>query len=88
MSHQVIWTNIVLEEFIRIGGLTDLEEQVMRTRVAGWTRTEQAYRLKISMATLDRCIKRLKYKYDAAQEYSAILPKRKASVKELYMDMF
>lgn len=81
-----MWSKVVLEEFISIGGLTKMEEEVIRTRVAGWTRTEQCMKLGLSTATLDRIIKRLKLKYDACQKYSAILPPRKASVKELYMD--
>lgn len=86
MSKQVLWSKVVLEEFISQAQLTKIEEEVMRTRVAGWTRTEQCMKLGMSMATLDRVIKRLKVKYDECQKYSAILPPRKASVKELYMD--
>ncbi len=86
MSKQVPWNKIILEEFIRIGGLTQVEEEVMRTRVAGWTRVEQSMKLGLSLATIDRCIKRLKVKYDNAQIYSLILPPRKESAEETYMD--
>jgi len=86
ISRQVIWSKVIVEEFVEKGGLTKLEEQVLRTRVAGWTRTEQCMKLGLSMATLDRVIKRLKVKYDHCQQYSALLPKRKSSAKELYMD--
>ena len=86
MSKQVPWNKIITEEFIELAQLSDIEEQVLRTRVAGWTRTEQSMKLGLSMATLDRIIKRLNIKYDNVQKYSPILPPRKYSVDETYMD--
>lgn len=86
MSHQVIWSKVVLEEFISSANLTALEEHIMRTRVAGWTITRQAMEFHISEATVNRAIATLKRKYDAAQKHSPILPPRKESAKELYMD--
>lgn len=86
MSKDILWTNIILEEFIRLAALTKEEEIVMRTRVAGWTRTKQALKLHMSMRTLDRIISRLKVKYDLVQPYSPLLPPRKPSVEETYMD--
>lgn len=86
MAHQVAWTNIILEEFIRLGGLTKDEEWVMRTRAAGWSRTRQAHELHMSIETVDRIIRRLKKKYDLVQPYSALLPPRKFSEKEVWMD--
>lgn len=43
MTHQVPWNKIILEEFIRIGCLSETEEMIMRTRVQGWTITKQSY---------------------------------------------
>ena len=86
MSHQVIWTKFILERFIDVGNLTKEEEAVMRTRDAGWTRTEQSMKLGMSLSTIDRIIKRLKVKYDRAQKYDVLLPPRKQSSQELYMD--
>lgn len=86
MSHQVIWTKIILEEFIASANLTPLEEHVMRTRAAGWTITQQAMSFHVSEATVNRIVARLKKKYDAVQKYNAILPPRKESARELYMD--
>ena len=85
MSHQVIWTKFILERFIDVGNLTKEEEAVMRTRAAGWTRTEQSMKLGMSLSTIDRIIKRLKVKYDRAQKYDVLLPPRKQSSQELYM---
>jgi DNA-directed RNA polymerase specialized sigma24 family protein len=79
MSRQVEWNKIVLEEFIALGGLTKTEEQIMRTRVAGWSRVEQSMKLGLSIATIDRIIARCKQKYDNCQQYSPLLPPRKKS---------
>ncbi len=86
MSKQVLWTRVIVEEFIRLGNLTEFEEEVLRTRTAGWTRTKQSNELNVSMSTIDRTIKLLKAKYDAVQPYSTILPVRRESAEELYMD--
>ena len=86
MAKQVPWNKIIVEEFCSLAALTDDEEKVLRTRVAGWTRTKQSMEFGMSMATLDRIIKRLKVKYDKVQKYSVILPPRKFSVEETYMD--
>lgn len=86
MSKQVPWNKIILERFIDLGALTKDEEIIMRTRVAGWTRVQQSMELGMSLATVDRIIKRLKIKYDHVQRYDPILPPRKESVEETYMD--
>lgn len=86
MSHQVLWNKIILERFIELATLTKDEEAVMRTRVAGWTITKQSMELGMSVSTVNRIIERLKKKYDAVQKYDPILPPRKSSAQELYMD--
>lgn len=84
MSKQVLWNKIILEEFIESGMLTSEEEQVIRTRVAGWSRVEQSMKLDMSLSTIDRIIKRLKKKYDVASLYNPLLPPRKSGAKELF----
>lgn len=86
MAHQVIWSKLILETFISEANLTKDEEMIMRTRVAGWSRTKQSIELGMSLSTVDRIIARLKVKYDAAQKHSMILPPRKYSAKETFMD--
>lgn len=86
VSKQVPWNKIILEEFVKLGGLTKEEEIVIRTRVAGWTRVKQSIDLGMSLSTLDRIIRRLKVKYDMVQPYSPLLPPRKFSAEETYMD--
>lgn len=86
MTKQVPWNKIILERFIELALLTKDEEKIIRTRVAGWTRKEQANKLQMSISTVDDHIKTLKQKYDAVQPYDPILPPRKRSKEELYMD--
>lgn len=83
---RVEWNKIILEEFIDLATLTKTEEQIMRTRVAGWTRIEQSMTFGLSIATVDRIIKRLKEKYDQVQPYSPLLPPRRESAEEKYLD--
>lgn len=77
MTNEVIWTKIVLERFIELANLTEDEEIVIRTRVAGWSRVKQAMELNLSISSIDRIISRLKRKYDEVQKYDPILPPRR-----------
>lgn len=86
MSHQVVWTKLIVETFIEEAHLSKDEEFVMRTRAAGWTVSQQAMALNTSESSIHRIIRRLKHKYDIVQRYNVILPPRKKSAKELYMD--
>ncbi|MCQ2053390.1 MAG: hypothetical protein MJZ03_05605 [archaeon] len=86
MAHQVIWTKIIIETFIAEANLSKEEEMIIRTRAAGWPVSRQAMELNMSEATVHRMIKRLKHKYDEVQKHNVILPPRKKSAKELYMD--
>lgn len=86
MSHQVAWTKLIVETFVEEGMLTKDEEYILRTRCAGWSRTKQSLELGYSLSTIDRIINTLKKKYDAVQKYNPILPPRKFSAKERWMD--
>lgn len=86
MSREVIWTKLIVETFIEEALLTKEEEQIIRTRAAGWTRTKQAMEFNMSLATIDKIIARLKKKYDQVQKYNVILPPRKKSDQEKFMD--
>lgn len=86
MSKQVPWNKIILETFIEEALLTKDEEMIMRTRVAGWSRTKQALELGMSIATVDKNIATLKKKYDNVQKYNPLLPPRKESAEEAWMD--
>ena len=77
MAHQVSWNKRILERFIEDAALTETEEAVIRARVRGWTITQQAMRLGMSEATINRITKRLKEKYDQAAAEDTELPKRR-----------
>lgn len=77
MASQVQWNKLILETFISEALLTKEEEMIIRTRIAGWSRTRQAEELGMSVGTIDRYIKRIKIKYDNVQKYNHILPPRK-----------
>ena len=86
MSRQVCWTKVILEAFIEEALLNHTEEQIMRLRCSNYTRIEIAEILHMELSTLDHHVARLKRKYDEAQKTSIILPKRKWSAKETYLD--
>ena len=73
----VLWNAIILDEFIRLALLTDLEEQILRTQIKGWSRTKQSMEFNISIETVDRVLKTIRRKYDSVQPHSGILPLRK-----------
>lgn len=86
MSTQVIWSKLILETFIKEANLSKEDEWIMRTRVAGWSRTKQCEYLHISVSNLDKRIARLKKRYDEVQKTNLLLPPRKFSAKELWQD--
>ena len=72
---KVPWNRVILDEFCSLAILTPLEEKIIRTRAAGWSRVQQRHAYGMSLATLDRYIRKLKNSYNSVQEYSYILPK-------------
>lgn len=86
MAKQICWTKKIVEAFIEEACLTKEEQDILRTRVAGLTISEQAERFNISVGKVNRIIKRLKWKYGNVQKYCEDLPLRKVSAAELYMD--
>lgn len=86
MAHQVPWCRRYLDIFIREACLSDLEAQIMETRVKGWSRTQQCFEFGLSPAALDRMIARLKRKYDECQRHNPELPKRRTSKEETWQD--
>lgn len=73
----IVWNKIILDEFIKLAILTETEEKILRTRIAGWSRARQAMEFNMSISTVDCLIKMINQKYDMVQPYSDILPKRK-----------
>lgn len=73
----IVWNKIILDEFIKLAILTETEEKILRTRIAGWSRARQAMEFNMSISAVDCLIKMINQKYDMVQPYSDILPKRK-----------
>ena len=68
MKHKVPWNRTLLEDFIKEGLLTEDEEFIMRTRLAGWSQVRQAMERNISTATVSNIVRRLKDKYNELNE--------------------
>ena len=81
---QVLWTNKLVDTFIKEGMLT--EKKVLLLRVKGYTIAEQAELLNVSESKVNRITRRLKIKYDALQDTIKEIPKRKETTKELYRE--
>lgn len=78
MSHEVPWNRQIVEEFIDRAMLSETEQWILRTRVQGMPRVQQADALGLSERSLDRAIRRLKAKYDRVQPGSDSLPPRRS----------
>lgn len=73
----ILWNRIILDEFIRLAMPTELEIQVIKSRMAEQSRVQQSFNMSMSVSTVDAAIKSIRQKYDAVQPYSTILPPRK-----------
>lgn len=71
---KVPWNRAILEEFSRLAFLTQEEEAILKSRIAGWNQVKQCHEFHMSPATLNRRIRAMKDKYASAREYSDILP--------------
>lgn len=86
MAKQVLWNKPIYDEFCRLAELSEDERNILQTRMQGWSITRQSLHFHKSVSSINRMIAILKKKYDAVQIYSDVLPKRKFSAKETYMD--
>lgn len=73
----ILWNKIILNEFLDLACLTETEEKILRTRIAGWSRVRQSMEFNMSISSVDCVIRTINLKYDMVQPYSTILPKRK-----------
>lgn len=76
MSHKILWTRSMLDEFVKEAILTKDEEFIVRTRAAGWSRQQQAFELNRSIQSIDRMIKKIKVKYDNLAKHNEKFPAR------------
>ena len=86
MSQQVPWNETIYTEFCKAAMLSEIEREVLRTRIMGYSITRQAELLCVSESTVNRIISKLKKKYDLVQKHSGILPPRRSSAEETWMD--
>lgn len=86
MAKQVPWNKFIVERFVELAMLTEEEEEILRSRVDGMTITQQSIKYHMSISKVNKIIARLKKKYDAVEKYDVMLPPRKFSAEEIYMD--
>lgn len=86
IEKQICWTKKIMDTFIEEACLTKDEQNILRTRIACLTISEQDERFNISVCKINKIIKRLKWKYDNVQKYCKDLQLCKVSAAELYTD--
>lgn len=72
--NKVPWNRVIVDEFVSLALLNEVDERIIRTRAAGWSQVKQSIALNMSSATLERRVRKLKEKYAAMLPYSDILP--------------
>ena len=82
----VHWNSKLYEEFCEIAMLSDTEKKILRGRIMGITVKEMAVIYDMGESTIHRIIDNLRKKYDICQKYSDVLPPRRMSKEEEYMD--
>lgn len=87
MKTKVPWTKTMLDKFIEECLLTEDEERILRTRIAGWTIVKQSMEFGISTSSISRIIRELRRKYIQIQpKFPDIFPVIKMSIYELALD--
>lgn len=67
----------MLDEFKELALLTDIEIQILESRIKGWSRTKQSIEFNMSLSTVDRIYRTIRDKYDQVYKLSNNLPMRK-----------
>lgn len=88
MANGIPWSKSILNFVLENAILTDLERDILYTRVAkSYTIKKQCYEFNISERTCQRVVRSLKDKYDLLQkEYPDKIPPRKQTKYEEYLD--
>lgn len=80
MRTKIPWTKTMLEKFVEEALLTEDEERILRTRVAGWSIVKQSVELNMSVSTVSRLVRNIRQKYLTLQDqFPDIFPKLKPS---------
>ena len=89
MRPKVPWTKTMLEKFVDEALLTEDEEKVLRTRIAGWSIVKQSMEMGLSTASVSRLIQSIRKKYKAIQpKFPDIFPPLKQTKYEKALDAF
>lgn len=88
MSNEIPWNKKLLEKFVAETYMSDIEEKILRTRIEkGWTQQKQSMEFHISIATVNRIVRKLKDMYDVVQkQFPDDLPPRRQTKYEEYLD--
>lgn len=87
MKPKVPWTKAMLEKFIEEGLLTEDEERILRTRIAGWSIVKQSIEFGMSTSSVSRIVRNIRRKYLGLQpKFPDIFPPLKLSKYELALD--
>lgn len=82
----VDWNSVLYDEFCEIAMLNDTEKKILRGRIMGITVKEMSVIYDMSESSIHGMVDKLRKKYDICQKYSTVLPKRRMSKEEQYMD--
>lgn len=74
--NDIVWDNIMLKEFRSLARLSSDEEKVLQHWADSKSVVESSFLLNVSPRTIDRIRDRIRFKYDAVQIYTPLLPKR------------
>lgn len=86
MAHGVTWTKTTLQRFIDEAMLNEDEIFIMENRVKGKPISWMASELNMSESNVHKMISKIKKKYDNVQAKDQLLPPRRSSEKETWMD--
>ena len=87
MILKVPWTKTMLNKFIDEALLSDVEEKILRTRIAGWSIIKQSMEMGISTASISRIIKNIQTKYMIIQpQFPNVFPPLKIGKYEQALD--
>lgn len=80
--NQIMWNKPRLEEFLRLACLTEIEEHILKLKIAGYSVEQQAELMCMSRSNVNVITRRISDKYDSVQPFSDILPQRNQSARE------
>lgn len=83
MGTKIPWTKSMLEKFLEEALLTEEEEKILRTRIAGWSIVRQSMEFGLSTATVSRIVNKIVNKYKILQpKFPDVFPPFKESKYE------